>query len=271
MIATLRRQLKVYGAIAATIPKLFLAYQIWVWMQFVVQTIALIIFVSFWKAVYAGGDTISGLELQQTLNYIILAQIFIPLVHSTGIIYEFGWMIRQGRIGIELLKPVDFQLSIYVQKLTEVGISLVLQLPMAVIGWLLFRYQLPTDPLIWLAFIVTLLLGNALLFCFDWMVACLCFYTTEAWGLGVLRFGVSTFFSGSLVPLVMMPGWLQTLTVILPFSQALYAPVALLSGITALADMPRIWLTQLVSLIILLLLSRLVFRFAARKITVQGG
>jgi ABC-2 type transport system permease protein len=87
----------------------------------------------------------------------------------------------------------------------------------------------------------------------------------------VLIFGLSLFFSGSLVPLAMMPVWLRTLVLSLPFAQSLALPMSLLSGITPLAEAPRIWLLQLVWLVGLGALSRLVFRVAVRKITVQGG
>ncbi len=207
MIRTVRRQLSLYGAMAAMVPKLFMAYQIWFWMQFVVQVIALVVLVSFWTAVYANSRTLSGLALNQTLNYIILAQIFLPAI-DTNIMLEFGYLLREGQMGIELLRPIDFQLGRYAQTLTFTTLALALQLPLALVGWLLFRFQVPADPLVWLAFLVTLLLGSGLLFCFDWMLACLSFYTTEAWGLGVLRFGVAMFFSGSLIPLDLMPDWL---------------------------------------------------------------
>jgi ABC-2 type transport system permease protein len=267
----LRRRMSVYTAMAAMVPKEFLAYRVWVWMQFFVQVIALLIFVSFWTAVYAQDDTLGGLGLSQTLNYIVLAQIFLPVVHTPGTILYFGYLMREGQMGIELLRPLDFQLATYLRNVAEVAVSLVMQLPLALIGWLLFRYQLPADPLVWLAFLGTLILGNALLFCFEWMLGCLAFYSTETWGLSVLRFGVATFFSGSLLPLAMMPGWLQNLALALPFAQALYVPVSLLSGITPLSEGPRIWLVQSVYLLILAFLSRLVFRVTVRKVTVQGG
>jgi ABC-2 type transport system permease protein len=271
MIAVLRRRVKVYGAFAAMVPKLYLAYQIWVWMEFVVQVISLIIFVAFWQAVYAGGDAIGGLTLDQTLNYIILARIFTPVISASNTLFNFGYLMREGQIGIELLRPVDFQLTHYVSNVSEVFVGLVSHIPLAIVGWLLFRYQVPADPLIWLAFLLSLLLGNALLFCFDWMLGCIAFYSTEVWGLGVLRSGIATFFSGSLVPLAMMPRWLRTVAMALPFSQALYTPVALLSGVTPLAEMPRTWLTQLAVLVALVFLSRTVFNVAVRKVTVQGG
>jgi ABC-2 type transport system permease protein len=114
-------------------------------------------------------------------------------------------------------------------------------------------------------------LGNSVVFFFDYLFACLAFSSTETWGLSVVRVGAAAFFSGALVPLTMMPGWLQAVANALPFAQALYAPVAVLGGIVPLAEAPRVWAVQLVWLAVLFVLSRLVFRVAVRKITVQGG
>lgn len=271
MIRSIRRTVTMYSSFAAMVPKLFLAYSIWVWMQFFVQCISLVIFVAFWKAVYADQATIGGLGLSQTLNYIILAQIFLPAVTSNSVLYNFGEILRDGRIGIELLRPLDFQAAQYVNNLAFMLVGMLAQVPLAAFAWVLFRFELPGDPVLWLAFLVTMLLGNAIVFFFDWMIGCLAFYTTEVWGLSVVRFGISTFFSGALVPLVMMPGWLQTIANALPFAQALYMPVSLLSGITPISAAPGLWLVQLASLVILGFLSRLVFRISIRRVTVQGG
>jgi ABC-2 type transport system permease protein len=250
---------------------MFMAYTIWVWMSFFVQIIAMIIFVAFWRAIYAEEATIAGLSLQQTLNYILLAQIFETVLHSPSMIYRFGALLRQGEMAITLLRPLDFQASEYVSNVAEVVMDLILKLPMLIIALLFFDLRLPASPAVWVAFMVTLALGHALLFCFEWILACLAFYITEIWGLSVLRFGVSLFLGGTLVPLVMMPEWLRQITAALPFAQALYTPVALLTGITPLSAAPRVWLTQLIYLLVLLVLSRLVFSVAVRKITVQGG
>lgn len=270
MIATLRRKVSVYAAFAAIVPKLFLAYSIWVWVELGVQVIWLTVFVYFWRAVYAEVATIGGLTLDQTLNYVLLAQVLAPLVQA-GTIRRFGEMMREGGIAVELLRPIDIQARMYVEALAEIATTLVAKIPLALVAWLVFGLRLPTDPLVWGAFFTALLLGHAVLFCFDWIFSCLAFYSTEVWGLSVLREGFAIFFSGSLVPLVMMPDWLQTLTSAMPFAQALYAPVAILTGITPLADAPRTWLIQIAWLVGLALLSRLVFSRAVRVVTVQGG
>jgi ABC-2 type transport system permease protein len=63
--------------------------------------------------------------------------------------------------------------------------------------------------------VISVALGRSVLFFFDSIFACLAFYSIETWGLSVVRVGVPTFFSGALVPLAMMPDWLQRVAAIL--------------------------------------------------------
>jgi ABC-2 type transport system permease protein len=270
MFTSLRRKAGIYAAFAAAVPKTFLAYRIWVWMEMVVQIVWLTVMSAFWHAVYAGQGTLGGLGLEQTLNYILLAQAFLPLLNGDAIFY-FGHMVREGEVVIELLRPIDFQGRRYAEGLASMATTLALKIPLLVVAVLLFGLRLPTDPLAWGAFVVALLLGHAVLFCFDWIFGCLAFYSTETWGLSVLREGMALFFSGALVPLALMPSWLQRVAGALPFAQALYAPLAILSGITPLGDVWRVWLGQLAWLVVLLVLSRAVFALTVRRVTVQGG
>jgi ABC-2 type transport system permease protein len=270
VIQSLRRGASIYGAVAATAAKARLAYNMWVWADFFVTFASMFIFVYFWRAVYEGTSTIGGLSLSQTVNYILLARLLAPLV-ETRTIFFFGFMIRQGQIAVEMTRPLDMQLRIFVESLAEMGTFLVQRLPLFLIAWLLFGLQLPSSPALWGAFFVSLILGSTVLFLFDWLFACLAFYVTETWGLSVVRIGVGSFFSGALVPLAMMPGWMQKLAASMPFAQALSVPVSFLSGITPLAQAPRLWLIQLIWLAGLLIVSRLAFRVAIRKVTVQGG
>ncbi len=270
MMQSLRHRIKVYGAFAEMAPKDYFAYTAWVWVEFIAQFLTMTIFVHFWRAVYASTSTLNGLDLQQTLNYILLAQVLAPLV-QTRTIFQFGFLIQTGQLVVELLRPVDFQARVLVDTIAWLGMYALQKIPLLLIAVILFGLQLPTSPAVWLAFGILLILGRAVVFYFDWIFACLAFYTTETWGLSVVRIGVATFFSGVLIPIAMMPGWLQQLASALPFAQAIYMPTSLLSGITSLADAPRVLLVQLGWLIALAILSRGIFNVAVRKVTVQGG
>jgi ABC-2 type transport system permease protein len=149
--------------------------------------------------------------------------------------------------------------------------QLLMQLPIAVVATLLFGLRWPTDPAVWGAFVVTALLGRTVLYFFDWLLACITFYTTEVWGLSVLVFGLGLFLSGALVPLQMMPGWLERLVLAVPFAQILAVPLSVLSGIAPVSEAPRLWLGQLAWIVGLFVAARLFFRVTVRKVTVQGG
>lgn len=265
-----RRRAGVYLAFAGMAPKVMLTYNVWFWMQLFVQALAMTISVFFWKAVYVNSSSVGGMQYGQTINYILLAQILAGLAQN-DMIFRFGRLVADGSISLELLRPVDFQAANYATVLAEITLDTLTRLPLLLLGLLVFGLRLPGDPLAWGAFLVSVLLGTTLLFFFDWMLGCLAFYTTEVWGLAMLRFGIATFLSGSLVPLTMMPGLLRTVAEILPFSQALFVPVSFLAGITPVADAPRIWLNQLLGVLVLATLSRFVFARAVKRVTVQGG
>ncbi len=271
MIRQATQTTRAYGAMAAMMPKLFLAYQFQIWFNVAMEIITLIITVAFWRAVFAGQATVGGLTVAQTLNYVMLARIFHDGAYSTSMLREFGELMREGGIQIALLRPLDFQGAMYLQKLALLGLNVMMRFPLAFVAWLLFGLQLPASPGVWAAAAVTLLLGQGVMFGFDWILACAAFYTTDAWGLATARQGLMLFFSGMLLPLAIMPEWLQQIATLLPFSHAVYLPVSVLSGLTPLNEVPRIWLLQAGYLAVLLILSRLVFRRAVRVITVQGG
>ena len=270
MIQTARRHLSVYAAFFAMIPKVFMAYQLWFWIGLVLNVIGMAILVYFWRAIYNETTTISGLSVDQTMAYILLAYIFSPL-SRTGLIWDFGNNIREGLIIHHLLRPINFQGMNYAQNLGNLIMDLILQIPMAIVAVLLFGLRLPTDVRVWVAFIISALLGYTVIFFFYWFLACFTFYTTEIWGLGVLIEGMNFFLSGSLVPLVMMPEWLRNIVLSLPFAQALGVPVGLLTGITPLSEAPQVWFVQILWILGMWIVSTLFFRVAVRTVTIQGG
>ena len=267
---TLRRDLSIYASILGMVPKMFMAYQLWFWIGLVLNTMAMAILYFFWRAVYGDTQSIAALTLNQTLTYILLAQIFRPLT-DIDLIWEFGSGLREGQITHYLLRPINFQGMYYAQSLGVLISQLVLQIPIALAATLLFGLQWPTSLAAWGAFIVSAFLGFTILFFFHWFLACLTFYTTEVWGLGMLIYGMTMFLSGALVPLAMMPGWLQKVLLAIPFAQAIAVPINLLTGITPISETPRVWLIQLVWILGMWFFSSAFFRVAVRKITVQGG
>ncbi len=272
LFSSIRRTLRLSATLLSITPKIFLAYGMWFWAEIVMQLFTMLIFVYFWRAIYSnsGQNVLSGLSLTQTLNYMLLTRIIGSTLDSY-MIFNFGSAIREGNIANELLRPVDFQGRSYLEQLAMSAMKLLVRLPLAVVAILFFGLRLPSDPAVWAAFGVAYLLAHGVSFCFEWLFACLAFYSTETWGLGVVREAVGLLFSGALLPLAMMPGWLQALTAVLPFSKIIYTPVALFAGILPPERAWGLWLEQGAWLVGLLVASRLFFNYSVRKITVQGG
>ena len=145
----LRHIYQVYGAVLALAPKFFPAYRAWGWAEFIVQFLSMTILVFFWRAVYANGGALSGMTLQQTLNYILIAQGLMPLVENR-LIFSFGFMLRDGQIAMGLLRPMDFQLRHYVEGFGSLILNLLFKTPLSVVAVPLFGLQLPSDPGVWL-------------------------------------------------------------------------------------------------------------------------
>ena len=151
------------------VPKFYLAYRAWVWAEFIVQILAMMILVFFWRAVYANGGTLGGLTFQQTLNYILIAQMLMPLIENR-LIFNFGWMIREGQVAIDLLRPMDFQARFYVDAAGQPGLepaaeNAAVDHRRGLLSACSCRAMLAT----WLVFLVSLMLGHAVMFFFDWI------------------------------------------------------------------------------------------------------
>jgi ABC-2 type transport system permease protein len=249
--------------------KMAVVYQAWFWLGLFTSGVAVVIASYFWRAAYAEQPTLSGLDLPTALRYAVLAQVVAGAGGSLGL-RRMASALREGRIAHELLRPLDFQATQYAWAAGFWVVSLASRAPLLLlVAWL--GVELPADPLRWLAFLASFVVGASAMFCFEWILSGLAFYTTDVWGITIAVEALALFFGGILVPLDLMPGWLRAVAEALPFQQIVYLPVSLLSGVKPLAEAPGVVAGQLAWALGLLAVSRLVFARAVRVVTVQGG
>jgi ABC-2 type transport system permease protein len=265
------RRTRVYFALWQASLQEFMTYHLWFWATFFGQVLTVTLFVAFWRAVYENRSMLGGLHANQTITYIILTQLLVPVAAWT-VTGSLGYFIRNGEIATELVRPFDLQLRFYVEGWASVA-SLVLQqaIPIGLLAAVAFGFRLTLDPVVWALFLVSFSFGITISFFVDWLIGCLGFFTTEVFGLTVLRTGIALFFSGALIPLVMLPSSLRNVAYALPFGQSVYQPLSLLAGIAPTSQAPHILLVQFLWLIALGIAARAAYRFAVRHVTVQGG
>lgn len=68
-----------------------------------------------------------------------------------------------------------------------------------------------------------------------------------------------------------MPIWLQHITNAMPFQSMVHFPVSVFLGNLSTNEMLRGFLFQASWIIILLILSKLIYRMAIKKVTIAGG
>jgi ABC-2 type transport system permease protein len=253
-----------------------MAYSYSVWINMIIETLGLVLIYYFWRAVYIGQDTIQGYSEATTVSLMVWARIFaILLTNSNGLEYVglsyFGRLVRDGELATELLRPVDLQWVSFTKSLGRLAFELLLRLPLIVIATAVFGIALPTDALNWLQFLISALLGYAIIYLFDWTLSCLAFVTTATWGLNMIRWGIAAFLGGTLIPLNWLPPTFAAVALHSPFGQALAVPLSLLLEDVANPPWSLIVLEQIGWIVVYAIVSRFVYRQAQKVVTIAGG
>jgi len=99
----------------------------------------------------------------------------------------------------------------------------------------------------------------------------LCFWTTRGAAIFDLYMTLELLLSGRLVPMPLMPDWVQTLSWFLPFQWAFFFPIESLVGDLSNAELVRGLGMQLLWILIGLAIFRVAWRHAIKRYSAVGG
>ncbi|MFC8826112.1 ABC transporter permease [Streptomyces sp. NPDC057137] len=217
---------------------------------------------------------LGGYDLSQAVTYVWLGQALLMACAMMGGGFEDELMerIRTGDIAIDLYRPADLQLWWLASDLGRAAFHLLGRgiVPMA-LGALAFDLAMPTDPLVWLAFLFSVFLGIVVSFAVRYLVALSAFWLLDGAGVGQIAFLAGLFFSGMLLPLTLFPGVLGEVARALPWSSLLQVPADVFLGRHTGWGLLGAFAFQAGWAVALLALGRLVQSVATRRVVVQGG
>ena len=185
--------------------------------------------VFLWRALFqTRSQPIGGYEFGSMVYYFLLTVLASNLITPTDDEWQIAADIRDGQINALLAKPVDYlgyRVSLF---LGYRATSSLFTLP---IVFLLFTYfhqyiRLPQHVITWAFSLVSLCLAAFLQFFLAYAVAMLAFWILEISTVVFIIFSFEYFLSGHLFPLDLLPRWLGSVLVWLPFTYELYFPVA---------------------------------------------
>ena len=232
--------------------------------------------ISIWSAIWDNSSAVqaefSRLEL---ITYIGMGQV-LDLARmglaNRRVIYRPMGHILSGRVVLDMTRPLDMQ----AMRMAEWGAVLVydtllVALPIWIVLRLAWGIEGPASAGAGLMFAVSFALGWMVTSAINFIVTVLLVWTVDGLGLNMAKVALQQFFSGSLIPLTLMPAWLGLFAAALPFRAVVFTPVYIYLGkLTGTAALGAIGL-QAVWLAALILLGRLLWRKALPNVLVYGG
>jgi ABC-2 type transport system permease protein len=189
-----------------------------------------VIYLVVWSTIAEqAGGSVNGLSAGEFAAYYIVW----TLVRTMNIVftpYGWEWRIREGQLSGQLLRPLH-PIHYDVAQFAGGKIPwLFYYLPIAVVLTLIFNPTFDVRPAevavfavaIWGAYLIRTFNQTAL--------GLVCFWTTRVGALFSLYIVLELLLSGRLVPLTIMPDWVQTVAWFLPFRWTFYFPIESLVG-----------------------------------------
>ncbi|MEU7165180.1 ABC-2 family transporter protein [Streptomyces morookaense] len=227
-------------------------------------------YIALWNA----RPHLGGYDRAQALTFVWISQALLAAsaLMGGGFEDELQERIRSGDVAVDLYRPADLQLWWLANDLGRACFQLLGRgvVPLAV-GALAFELALPADPLTWLAFLLSVLLGVLVGFGMRYVVGLAAFWLLDGAGLTLLSSLLGTFLSGMLLPLTVFPGAFGDVARLLPWSALLQVPADVLLGRYHGVGLIRALVFQTGWAVVVLGLGRMVQAVATRKVVVQGG
>jgi len=216
------------------------------------------------------GGSVQGL----TAGYFAAYYIVWTLVRNMNIVFGAPFWeerIREGELNKDLLRPV---LPLHYDIAYFAGwkvVVIVLWIPLAIGLSLVFDPLLDPRPLEIAVFAVAIWGAYLLRTMFQEALGMLCFWTTRGAAIFDLWMTTELLLSGRLVPLPLMPDWVQEISRFLPFQWAFFFPIEALVGDLSNEELARGLGAQLLWILIGLAIFRVAWKHAIKRYSAVGG
>lgn len=255
--------------------KVLLTYRMSFLMMLFTSAITLAIQLYLWRAIYAGDTELAlgDFVLAEMMTYLLVGNLLHILLENR-VEHEVAAEVIHGDIAINFIRPLSYVALKFFTSLPVIITNLVF-----VAVPLLILFLLPLNlGLAWprggdfFLFLISAMFSLGTSFFINFLIGLTSFWTTNIWGIQVLKVSVSNFFSGFLVPLSFLGGGVALIAEILPFRSLIYSPLQILLGkYSGFDELAAIYGFQILWLTALWLLVQLVLQRAIARLEVLGG
>jgi ABC-2 type transport system permease protein len=263
--------MKIFWAFARQAFQFISAYRFNFFMELVLAILRMYGIYWVWRVLYTQRPGAFGVSLEQMVTYGVMGMALELFIWSRPQWYMAN-QVKSGAIDTDLMKPLDFHFHMLARSVGEtmMGIT-VLAIPALLIAYLFLDVQFPPDLASTLMFIASLVLGFLLLFHLNFLLGSLAIVALDIRHISWAYFSVVRFLGGQIVPLWLFPPVIAAIAGVLPFKGTYFIPISIYIGRLKGAEAIQALEFQVVWLVALVLLSRLLWSWAHRRLVVQGG
>lgn len=248
-----------------------LAYRLRYFTGIVTYFIYVSIYYFIWKAIYEHSASIEGFDFRQLLTYVAVGWI-IRSFYYNNIDQELAVQVMEGKLAMDLIKPVDTQLMYVAQAFGESVFRLgLLTLPTALLLGLVYPLRMPVSAAHFAAFLASVVLSFFIVAGINFCVGTFAIRLKSILGLLRAKYFLLELFSGLLIPISFFPEVFQKALALMPFQYISYVPVLIYLGKLQGHEIGRALGLQFFWVLAVLLIGRGLWAWSSRKITIQGG
>jgi len=264
----MKQTLDIYYQTAKTAFIVIMQYRVGFFLWIVGMVVEPVVYLIVWRTIAtAQGGIVGGFTANDFAGYYLVWTLVRQM--NIGLTpWAFEDRVQRGSLSPLLLHPIHpfhFDLAWFFGFKV---VSTLLWVPVGAILYLIFHPTL--DPTWWQipAFIWAIIGGFMMRFILLWALGLITFWVVRISAIFDLYFAIELLLSGRLVPLELMPGWLQQLAGWLPFQWSFGFPIELLLGRLTLQQTWYGFAAQLIwsiigSIILLILWKQGVRRYSA--------
>lgn len=261
-----------YPAIAISAFRVQANFRTQLWVMMFGGMLNVVARVSIWQSVFQGRDTVSDVGLAQMVTYAILGTALLSTWDASQMVREIGADIRSGNVVTQLMRPYSYPASLFARQFgSRMFEMLAIGLPVIVVMGAVYGLQPPASFGHGVLFLLSVALSLYILFALATMVGLIGFWVMDMLALDWFLRGTLALLSGGMVPLWFYPQAVADVARYLPFSWIGFYPMTIYLGQTNLAASAISFLFGCCWAAILTGIVGLIWRFACRRMVVQGG
>ncbi|KYH34246.1 ABC-2 family transporter protein [Clostridium tepidiprofundi DSM 19306] len=240
--------------------------------NFVCSFVPIIAMIFLWTAIFRDNTTVGGYTLNMMLTYLITAR-FLHQVIVPDFFWDVSEEIKNGSLSMYLIKPISYIKYWFFKALGNKSQNLVMTIIPILLIALIFRNNIVLNSSIEkiVYFIVACSIAYVLYFLIFMLFSLLSFWFLEISSFFYTLYMFIEFFSGSLIPINLLPATIKNILKYLPFQYLVYFPIKIYLAEITINEIYTGLFVQVIWIAVIAIGIKFLWKLGIKKFEAYGG